>query len=404
MEPLDDHYAIARYILKYFEGELTEAEKIHLDRWVNANGQNWQLFEDLKNNNILQKELKKIDKIDTEVAWNQMVQKTQIPKNVISIKKPTRNYWWAIAASILLILGAGYLVFTNQPENITARAEQNVNLKNDFAPGGNKAILTLADGTKIVLDSANIGAITKQGNVTIIKLYDGLLSCDPSPDGYRDSTSFSPLTIKYNTITTPRGGQYQLLLADGSKVWLNAASSLRFPNIFPGKDRRVELTGEGYFEIVHNAKKPFYVEVRDMEVKVLGTHFNVNAYADEPNIRTTLLEGSVEVAYGSRSETIEPGVQAKIDNGTILLDDDVNLEAVMAWKNGIFNFYREDLHSVMRKISRWYDVEVEYRGKVNRHFGGTISRDVNASQVLEMLEITGDIEIKIEGEKVIVMP
>jgi ferric-dicitrate binding protein FerR (iron transport regulator) len=210
----------------------------------------------------------------------------------------------------------------------------------------------------------------------------------------------------YNTISTPKGGQYQVTLSDGSKVWLNAASSLRFPATFSGKERKVELTGEGYFEVAHNKKMPFHVTVNDLDVEVLGTHFNINAYADESAIKTTLLEGSVKVVKGNETKIIEPGEQASVTTSEdeINVKQQVDLEQVVAWKNGIFQFERADIESVMRQISRWYDIDVDYHGRVSEHFGGTISRDVNISDVLKMLEMTGGVNFKIDGKKVIVMP
>lgn len=305
----------------------------------------------------------------------------------------------AIVIGILLASGLGYyLIRGNGGEKLVAQTDMGKEKETTIAPGGNKAILTLADGTKVILDSASNGAITKQGNVTVIKLNDGLLSYEKATD--------KNLEVVYNTITTPRGGQYQLVLADGSKVWLNAASSIKFPNAFPGKDRKVEITGEAYFEVAHNAAKPFYVAAGGMEVQVLGTHFNVNAYTDEPVVKTTLLEGSVRVTKGSESKTIIPGEQARIENSgdaTIHISK-VDVNEVVAWKNGLFHFNNSSLKEVMRQLSRWYDIDVEYAGGLEpRRFGGEMSRNADLNQVLKILE-ESKVHFEIVGKKLLVKP
>ncbi len=319
--------------------------------------------------------------------------------NVIDMASHSRfsKRWLKVAASILIILAGSatwYLISKNQ----TVAEHQTISKNNnneDLIPGGNRAILTLADGSKIILDSANNGAITQQGNVTVIKLDNGSLAYDKNGGNQE---------VMYNTISTPRGGQYKLELADGTNVWLNAESSLVYPTSFAGQDRKVTLTGEGYFEVAHDPKKPFHVAVGNMDVKVLGTHFNINAYQDDGAIRTTLLQGLVDVRTSEQDLKIKPGQQAETEGGFVSLHNDVNLDAVMAWKNGNFLFDRAGIHTVMNQIKRWYDVDVEYRGNVTEHFGGTISRNVNASEIFRMLEMTGGVHFEIDGKKVIVMP
>ncbi len=337
-------------------------------------------------------------------TWEEMYETDR--SKVIPIGK---RKWFRIAAAavVLLFLAAGSYLLLNKPVQNAIVKKQTTQPSNDIQPGGNKAILTLADGTRVILDSANNGTITKQGNVTIIKLNDGQLSYQPSTLNSQSSTADSRLpTVLYNTISTPRGGQYQLVLADGSKVWLNAASSIRFPNAFPGNDRKVEITGEAYFEVARNAAKPFYVEAGGMEVKVLGTHFNVNAYADEPAVKTTLLEGSVRVTKGSESKTITPGEQAGIENGgnaTIKISN-VDVNEVVAWKNGLFHFNNSSLKEVMRQLSRWYDIDVEYADGIEpRRFGGEMARSSDLNQVLKILE-ESKVHFEIVGKKLLVKP
>jgi transmembrane sensor len=309
---------------------------------------------------------------------------------------PLYRSWWA-AAAVLLLLASGSHFFLNREHSKSEVAviKKNV-LKNDIAPGGNKAILTLANDSTIILDSAQNGTLSHQGNIKIIKLNDGQLAYD--------KTGVPNSEVLYNTVSTPKGGQYQLTLSDGSKVWLNAESSLRFPAAFSGRERKVELTGEGYFEVAKNKEKPFIVTANNTNVEVLGTHFNINAYSDENFIKTTLLEGSVKVSKGNASSLIVPGEQASVSklSDVINVKNDVNVDGVVAWKNGKFYFDNVDIKTIMNQIARWYDVDVEYKGNISKIFGGTISRNVSASNVFKILEATGGVHFTIEGRKVIV--
>jgi ferric-dicitrate binding protein FerR (iron transport regulator) len=214
-----------------------------------------------------------------------------------------------------------------------------------------------------------------------------------------------PTEVLYNTVSTPRGGQYQLTLSDGSKVWLNASSSLRFPTAFPGTERRVEITGEAYFEVAGNESKPFVVDIAGKgEVEVLGTQFNINAYEDEPAIKTTLLEGKVKVSEsnGSQSSVLKPGQQAQLANGIRVMDN-VDMEEIMAWKTGWFYFDRQELPAIMRQVSRWYDVDVRYEGRISKKsFSGIVGRDNDIKDVLKIMENAG-IRFRIEGSSITVL-
>jgi ferric-dicitrate binding protein FerR (iron transport regulator) len=331
-------------------------------------------------------------------VWNKIDQKIQeMPlerksSGVVSMRK-----WWIAAAIFLLIATGGYLFWPRDEEPTMTKTTASPIPKNDIAPGTNKATLTLADGRRIALDSNNIGAISKQGNVTIIQL-DGKLSY------HTTNATQNKTEVVYNTITTPKGGQYQLVLADGSKVWLNAASSLRFPTFFIGNERKVELDGEGYFEIAHNESMPFLVEKGDTKVQVLGTHFNINAYDDEDDIKVTLLEGSIRVSQGNFQKVLIPGQQAQIRAG-IQIVNDVNIDKVMAWKNGWFEFDETDLSAIMRQVSRWYDVIIIYEGTLSdQEFGGRISKNLPMSAILTMLESSGVKGFRLEGKKLFVQP
>lgn len=298
--------------------------------------------------------------------------------------------WTAVAAAIVL-LSAGtwwWLSHSRTPDAPVA--------VKDVAPGINGAILTLADGRQIVLDSAANGFSATDGHARIVK-------------GSKDQVTYKATDgdaadLVYNTLSTPRGRKISVVLADGTKVWLNAASSIKFPTVFSGSQRLVEIRGEAYFEVAANVKKPFIVKKMgsDYTVQVLGTQFNINAYDDEDVIKTTLLEGAVRI----KNKILKPGEQAVAgkDQDEVTVVPNVNTGEVMSWKNGVFNFDRADIYTVMRQVARWYDVEVEYKGRITRHFGGTISQDVNVSQVFKMLELTGAVKFTIEGRKIVVMP
>lgn len=338
---------------------------------------------------------------DLELKFRSLMQNLKREAPVVSISKKSKVSQWKarIAAAVLIgtFFTGAYLVWKPDHKNTVAKTETSIpGNGHEIAAGGNKAILTLADGSTIVLDNAKKGIVSTQGGTKVLKLNNGILSYDG------DSKT---KTLLFNTISTPRGGQYQLILADGTKVWLNAASSLKFPTAFAGKERKVELLGEAYFEVAKNAAKPFKVEVDGMEVEVLGTHFNINSYDDEASTRTTLLEGSIQINKNNRSSLLRPGQQARLNReGEIRIIEHADVEEAIAWKEGKFQFDRADIHQVMRQISRWYDVEVQFKGIIPKHFGGTISRSVNLSKVLNMLELTGEVRFRVEDHKVLVIP
>jgi transmembrane sensor len=316
-------------------------------------------------------------------------------------KKMIPARWISIAASILLIVAAGtYFRQRNCKPHQAAIANQKKRLLNDVAPGGTKALLTLADGTKIVLNEAKNGVVANQGLTRLNKAKNDQLIYET------DNKPQNNAPVVYNTISTPKGGQFTVVLSDGSKVWLNAASSITFPTTFSPSERKVTITGEVYFEVAKNKRLPFRVITSNQTVEVLGTHFNINAYADEGTIKTTLIEGSVKVSSGKLSAVLQPNQQADISaNGAdIFTIQTVDTEKVLAWKNGGFEFENEELSVIMNQVSRWYDVSVKYDGDVAKaRFTGSISRNVNLSELLKMLKYTG-IDFKIEGQTVIVKP
>jgi transmembrane sensor len=324
---------------------------------------------------------------------------------VIPFKR--NRYGMAAAAAVLLtMIGAGSYFFLLKKPDASAKQAETVKTKpRDLPPGRDAAVLTLADGRTIILDSAS-GTISQQGGATVINL-NGQVS-------YANTSKDKASTVVYNKVNTARGNQYQLVLADGSKVWLNSASSLRFPTAFTGDRREVELDGEGYFEIAKNPAKPFHVKTQTQDVEVLGTHFNVNAYNDETAVKTTLLEGSVRVGQWSmvngqyitgNNVMLKPGEQAVLADAhsPFTIDHSPDIDQVMAWKYGWFEFEKTDIRTIMRQISRWYDVDIRYETKIdNETYGGRISRNLNLSNILKMLENYG-VHFKLEGKTLTVI-
>lgn len=385
---------IADLSIKYIMGTLSSSEMDELQQWLNASPENKKIFEQYNNADLLGEEFtnrqnrrkRLTTRIETTIA---------APANATPLRKGNFNLF-KYAAAIVLIASAATLVWFNQPrQKQPTVAHQSTT--NYIIPGGNKAILTLADGRQIILDSTANGTIAEQHGSKIEKR-DGQLI-------YSNTHETAPAELRLNTMSTPRGGQYQLTLPDGSLVWLNAASSITFPTAFVGHQRNVSITGEVYFEVKQDQSKPFVVRSGNMDISVLGTHFNVSAYIDEAAISTTLLEGSVRVTKGGSHLLLKPGEQVAINNnGSMNLQKNIDIEEVMAWKNGYFSFANADLQSVMRQISRWYDVDVIYEGKIpEREFGGKIHRGSSIDQVLKVLE-ESNVHFRIDGRKIIVTP
>lgn len=306
----------------------------------------------------------------------------------------------AVAASIVLSIGIGaYFLFFNQSKQVPPDRESVAGqVIKDIPPGHDAAVLQLADGTQILLDSTT-GNITHNGGIQIINLK-GLLT-------YSSSKEKGNGEAVYNTITTARGNQYQLQLEDGTRIWLNSSTSLRYPVVFSAAERVVELDGEGYFEVAHRPSQPFKVKTKKQVVEVLGTHFNINSYPDEEAIKTTLLEGSVRVqsvAADRQAVTIKPGQQSVFLSDELSVSKNIDIEKVMAWKNGWFEFDQADLGSIMRQVSRWYDVDIEFQGKLtNEKFGGRLSKQLPLSAVIEMMKANG-VACTLKGKVLMVKP
>jgi transmembrane sensor len=300
----------------------------------------------------------------------------------------------AVAAAVVLaLITTFYLAWPGKDRPVGDTGPIAVQKNLPLIPGSNKATVVLSDGRIIPLDEASRKNLGQEGGSILVNDQGKLI--------YR--TDGQSTDVLYNTVSTPRGGQYQLELADGTLVWLNAASSLVFPTSFPGKDRVVELKGEGYFSVAHIAGKPFHVKIGKMDIEVMGTEFNVNGYEDEPSIKTTLLEGKVRVQLGENSLQLKPGEQAMGKDGALQRVTEVDTEEAVAWKNGRFHFEHADIKTVMRQVERWYNVDVDYpQGVPGGHYRGKISRNVTAPQVLKILEESG-VRFRIEGRKITVL-
>jgi transmembrane sensor len=360
-----------------------------------------------------------MDRERLNTVLNGIMINDQVPQQA---EAPVRRmiFWKrsAAAAAIILLIGAGiWLGVVRTPKKELVTNDNKSTLTKDVEPGGNKAILTLGDNSTIVLDNAANGQLAQEGSTSVMKSKDGLISYS-HPTGKEGGRE-----VAWNTLATPRGGQYQLVLPDGSKVWLNAASSIKFPAAFTGNERKVEMKGEVYFEVApirlrSGQRMPFIVSLPGgAAVEVLGTHFNINAYDDEASVKTTLLEGAVKVSQRSIvngqsasakdtefSVVLKPGEQAVQTRAHFTIDHSPDLDQIMAWKNGLFHFENADIRTVMRQISRWYDIEVEYKGAIkNEPLIIEIPRNTNLSDVLKVLETTADLQFKLEGKKVIVL-
>ncbi len=316
------------------------------------------------------------------------------PASIVPMKSLRRI---AAAAAILILLGSSYFLFFNKTGKQTEIVKTDLP-KDIKAPETNRAMITMANGKTVYLDSLANGTLATEGGVKLEKLADGKIAY-----------SGSATQLEYHTLNNPKGSiVIDMVLADGSHVWLNAGSSVTYPVAFVGKERKVTITGEAYFEVTHNANKPFYVSNDDVSVQVLGTHFNVNAYDDESTIKVTLLEGLVKVGLTpalSKGEgiIIKPGQQAWV-NGEIRLAENVDIDEVMAWKNGKFQFKGANIEAIMKEVARWYDAEIVYEGKIPGEFVAEISRDLPVSKLLHVMQLTDRVHFKIEGKKIIVRP
>ncbi|MGO3195187.1 MAG: FecR family protein [Sphingobacterium sp.] len=356
-----DKRALKDLLKRYRENKCTEEERAYIESWYNK---------DIND---------EITISERDIEHDIQVIREQLP---VPIRRPTiawRGY--AAAAAVAIICGL-FIYIRNVPDAKNLSSKSVVVTASDVMPGSNKATLTLADGSEVLLDDQAVGTIAQQAEQMVYKTEDGQIVYQ---SGEQQTDLSKP---SFNTITTPRGGQYHVTLPDGTKVWINAASSLRYNTSNAAGERLVELKGEGYFEVAPDADRPFKVITDNQVVEVLGTHFNINSYNDEPSTKTTLLEGSVKILEKKtkRTAVLKPGQQASLGKNNKLIVKNVAAGDAVAWKDGLFRFNHSDIEIVMRQMSRWYDVEVEFEGeKPAIKLWGEVYRNVNASQALEIL-------------------
>jgi transmembrane sensor len=378
---------IAQLIAKYVKGTISPAEHDELDRWVEASDDNMLLFEQLTDEQAIQGQLQGLEATD----WQAALEKVQAgigqrKRRRVSVQN------WLIAASLVIIASAAWFFSRNETMEKPGIA---VSVPFDKPPGKETAVLTIDGSRSIDLNTIKDGIVPGTGS-SQVQLKNGLLL-------YDSTTSEGDTIPVYHNLSTPRGGQYRLQLPDGSLVWLNAASSLRYPNRFLGGQREVELTGEAYFEVAHNDKQPFIVWAEGSSVEVLGTHFNVKAYGEEGTVRTTLLEGSVLLKKGNMVQVLKPGEAGIVDrsSGAIVVMP-VEAEEAIGWKEGKFIFAGDTEEEIVRQLSRWYGVEMELKERWGYHFHATIPRNLSLQKVVKLLEATNNIHFKEEGQRIIV--
>ena len=389
---------ISRLLFKYLQGTLTPEEEYELEKWKLQSAENRQFLERLSNEatQVIDTDGTLPGTLEEKIFGKIRDKVPELHGNVIRM----RGNWWryAATAAVVLIL-FGYSIMTmmqkERPKQVVAKVEQPV-VEDVAAPDGNYASITLAGGEKIDINGSSRGTLASQGKVQVIKSADGLII-------YKVATGRVRGKMQFNTLANPKGSKViGMVLEDGTKVWLNAGSSLTYPVAFIGKERKVSITGEAYFEVAKKKSMPFRIMKGEMMVEVLGTHFNVNAYGDEPHMKVTLLEGAVKVSSGNVSGILKPGQQAKVKDNDINVQSDINIDQVMAWKNGYFSFEKAGITEVMRQIARWYNIEVAYDGEIpNERFGGELRRNSKLSSVLKVLEKSG-VKFRIENNKVTV--
>jgi len=386
-------YRASELILKQLRGEISHGEHEELEAWKANNPSYQALVKELTDDAMLVENITEFEGLGERINAKLYSVIPNATPVVIFYKRPFFRV--AAAAAIIIMLGlSGYLIFFNkvqkQPELVKVEPTKDVE-----APKAVKALITLADGRTISIDSLTT---INQSSVQLTKTADGkIIYSGPS-------TSSGSNELVFNTLTNPRGSRViDMQLADGSHIWLNAGSSITYPIAFTGSERKVSITGEAYFNVAHNSSMPFTVNKGDVNVTVLGTEFNVNAYDDEADIKVTLLKGSVKVKSGNESSLLTPGQQAQI-SGSIKVISNINTDEVVAWLNGLFSFTRADIKTIMRQLARWYDLEVTYEGVIaQREFSGEMQRDLPLSGMIRLLE-KGKVHLKLEGKQLKVLP
>jgi len=396
-----DKKRITELTLRAASGSITPEEQDELDAYLDAAPDNRIRFEERINRQRVTLGLQgweAAEKMEDE-SWSRISRKMagndQATRRVIFLRRA-----YAIAATVILAIAGAWLLWMNRHHPSDQAMPAVFTTHHDILPGGNKATLTLSNGRQIVLDDASAGVLAEQGTAKVIKKDSGQLSYTLLNEKPRKAS-----VLSYNTLTTPKSGTFMVVLPDGSKVWLNSASSLRYPTSFEGQaGREVLLTGEAYFEVAKRSGQPFKVKLGNVTVDVLGTNFDVMAYDDEPAVKTTLLDGAVSVKHGDKRVLLKPGEQVLLGPLETMKVAKVDADVAVAWKNGFFNFDHADLTAVMRQLARWYDVTVEYNGKIlPQQISGKIQRSLSLSRILKGLE-NDQRHFAIEDKKIIVTP
>ncbi len=385
METNNNFKEASERIIKFLKNELSAEERKDFELWRSSNLQNEALVQSFKDTASVQQEVNYLHQVDVAQGLDRVLRQIGTKKQPKFLSL-SRVMWYSSAAVILITLGVAvyHFVPTQFPLTTVPLAQT---VKNDIMPGAEKAIFQMADGSSVDLSKSSLHLTQKDG--TVIGAKDGIIVYK-STKGNKGG---------YNLLRTPRAGEYRMVLDDGTRVWLNASSSLRFPASFNKSERRVELTGEGYFEVAHNKSLPFVVRFNNTEVKVLGTHFNISSYGAES--KTTLIEGSVVVTKGSKEETLKPGDQAVV--GATVTVQPADTYKSIAWKEGVFYFNEDQMTDILDQVARWYDVKIVYKGNPNaKRYSGNIRRQATLNQVLEMLNVVSGAEFTLQNRTVTV--
>jgi ferric-dicitrate binding protein FerR (iron transport regulator) len=390
-DPKDEQaFRIAYLVAGFIRHTLSDEENIELDNWVTAGMDNQRLFEKLIDEKYHAVWLSEIGKVDSAAALGRV--KSRVSFAPVGKKSAIRQLWvYAAAACVIIGLMLTFLLISKDKTSSQPMVRVN---SNDIAPGKDQARLTLSDGSVIVLDSIQNGRVVAQSNSSITKVDSGQLVYQAI------QPSVLPQAASYNILSAPAGGQFKVTLPDGTKVWLNASSSLKYPTVFGGAKRKVELTGEGYFEVAKDPMYPFEVAANGITVQVVGTHFNVNAYTDEPLIKVALAEGAIRL---NNKVVLKPGEEGAVSKNGNIEKGKADLETVLAWKNGQFIFKETALDVLMRQVARWYKAVIVYDTGIAHHFNAEIPRNVPVSKLLHLLEATGSVHFKIENNTITVM-
>ncbi|PWS30589.1 FecR family protein [Pedobacter paludis] len=389
MNAFNNKKELQKIIERYVSGEATAEEILFVEEYYNYLTKNENVLDSVSQAELTALEESNFKAIQSKISGSKR-------HKII----PFLRY---VAAAVILLLVSSTLYFALNRNRLSTANNLTKNKVLDVLPGTDKAILTLSDGSKVVLDNQTASNISDRDGLKISKTKDGQLIYTI----LNQENLSNKKAIAYNTIQTPKGGQYQIILPDGTKVWLNAASTLKYPEVFVGNERRVELTGEAYFEVAKNKAMPFHVKNESQDVEVLGTHFNINGYMDEKTIKTTLLEGSVKVSNGKSSKILKPGDQSIAgisENSSIQLVHNIDTDDETAWKNGLFQFSNEGLKTILNQLERWYDIKIDYSSVPDKRYNGMVPRKAKLSEVLKMLELTGNIKFEIvEGRQLKVL-